>query len=51
MFLLTALSMMAGSPSDTSVNLRMASLATAIRYLLSQEYMSDIGPVLSVEAL
>ena len=45
-------SIVTGPPSDASVNLRMASMdPIAIRYLLFQEYIRDIGPVLSVEAL
>lgn len=50
-FLPSASLMVSGSPSDATVNFRMTLLdPTAIRYLLFQEYASDVRPVVSAEA-
>lgn len=43
--------MLTGLPSDATVNLRVASLdPTVIRYLLFQEYASDVRQAISGEA-
>ena len=50
-FLSSSSWMLTGSPSDATLNLRMASLdSTAIRYLLFQENVSDVRLAASAEA-
>jgi len=50
-FLPSTSSMVTDSPSDATGNFRMISLdPTAIRYLLFQEYVSDVRPAVTAEA-